>query len=343
MPDLIATFSDRCSDPRMRTFTRDLILFLGFQAFVLGAFLGLFYRPALANPLVATTVLKHRLLREQVPPRVILVGGSNVLYGFDSPTIQQQTGLNPVNMGLIGGLRLDYLLNEVQCQVQDGDLVVLALEYNQLLARFGTPRSAVILAQVLENRVANVQYIRWHHLRKLADHGLVSQLGLALREAIKRARRLGRNEKKDMPKVNEFGDLLEHRDQPMQARARQHRPMKRRFDWSVVDGAINRLNRFAEHCRSRGAEVIYTFPPIPKVQFGNLAKVIQMIEVQLKADLELPLVNRPSQMVFPISYFYDSANHLRGEGVFERSRRVADSINRYREDIQRTHCNQARE
>lgn len=74
-------------------------------------------------------VAKERMLREVPPPRIIFVGGSNLAFGLDSGIIADSLGLNVVNYGLHGGLGLKYMIDDVARNLQRGDIVVVAPEY----------------------------------------------------------------------------------------------------------------------------------------------------------------------------------------------------------------------
>ena len=53
----------------MYRLVRDLLLFATLELFLLDGFLATFYVPAVANPMVASTNCKHRLLADQPPRR----------------------------------------------------------------------------------------------------------------------------------------------------------------------------------------------------------------------------------------------------------------------------------
>ena len=130
----------------MRRFSLKLALFLALQVAVFTGLVWVGYRPGAVH--MRTSRAKHTLLRESPGPRIIFVGGSNLLFGLDSPTVYRDTGYHPVNMGVQGGLRLDYLLNEVEPHVRSGDVVLLALEHPLLYEAFGDgPRG--VMAMIL--------------------------------------------------------------------------------------------------------------------------------------------------------------------------------------------------
>lgn len=63
--------------------------------------------------------------------KIVLLGGSSVLYGFNTDEIQRQLGKPTFNIGVNVGLGFQYLLDNVEDSLKPGDHVVLPLEFNQ--------------------------------------------------------------------------------------------------------------------------------------------------------------------------------------------------------------------
>lgn len=63
-------------------------------------------------------------------PRIIIAGGSNALFGINSDVIEQMTGRNVVNLASHAGLDLDFHYLKLKQYMNNGDIVVIPLEYN---------------------------------------------------------------------------------------------------------------------------------------------------------------------------------------------------------------------
>jgi hypothetical protein len=113
----------------MRAFLLKLLTFLLIQAGLFGLILASANLRSEQNYLAAT-LEKHARLKSAPSPRLILVGGSNLAFGINSEALGQALGREVVNMGLVGGLGLDFMLHEVAPAVRKGDLVLLSLEYD---------------------------------------------------------------------------------------------------------------------------------------------------------------------------------------------------------------------
>lgn len=63
--------------------------------------------------------------------KIVLLGGSSVLYGFNTDEIQQRLGKPTFNAGVNVGLGFRYMLDHIEPHLKPGDHVLLPLEFNQ--------------------------------------------------------------------------------------------------------------------------------------------------------------------------------------------------------------------
>jgi hypothetical protein len=67
-----------------------------------------------------------------VPPpekRILIVSGSNGLFGISAATISQETGIKTINLSSHASLGGDYILSRAQKLIRSGDVILLPLEY----------------------------------------------------------------------------------------------------------------------------------------------------------------------------------------------------------------------
>lgn len=73
---------------------------------------------------------KHFLNDIIKSPRIIITGGSNALFGIKSDIVEKMTGRNVFNLASHAGLDLDFHYLKLKEYMNNGDIVVIALEYN---------------------------------------------------------------------------------------------------------------------------------------------------------------------------------------------------------------------
>ena len=74
-------------------------------------------------------VKRHLAHLHSKRPKILVVAGSNVLFGVDAGLLSRELGVPVINFGLHGALPLEVLLEEAGRAALPGDAVVLPLEY----------------------------------------------------------------------------------------------------------------------------------------------------------------------------------------------------------------------
>jgi len=67
-------------------------------------------------------------------PKIVLLGGSNVLYGLRASEIERRLGIPCVNFGTHAGLPCAYLFERARMILRRGDILVLSMEWGYLSA-----------------------------------------------------------------------------------------------------------------------------------------------------------------------------------------------------------------
>ena len=338
----------------MRRFVIRLMLFLLLQ----GLLASLILPAALSQPrpgYLAALDDKLELVRTVESPRVIFVGGSSVAFGIDSQVFEQGLGQPAINLGLHGALGLDFYLRIVEQHCQPGDMIVLLPEYAMLSDRH--MMTTEHMRRLLRNCPSAFRYLTGNRssgkqfldTMALSEIGYWTQRGIdvqtrRLRQFSKRhsivsrpSTRLVRKpsaaaDSRDNPSVyrrnsfNSHGDMVGHHgleSLPLEESTAS-------LPWSE-DGlreSVQRLNRCAAICRQRGAEVIFSYAPLINDYWSNSQGQIVRLHTILEQSLEMPLVNRPQDTVFPRSEFFDSVNHLSESAQQARSQILLRGLSR---------------
>jgi hypothetical protein len=313
----------------MRAFIIEVICFALLQIALLAALFQFHYDIRHVSPLSPATIVKHERLKSAISPRMILIGGSNLLFGIDSTMIEQQTGYNPVNMGLIGGLRIDYITNEIREQLWPGDLVVMSLEYNTLNAERNTDESQVIMG-VATQRPDNLRNLSWSQWKTLLDRGAVEYLGVVFRQAVSSISERERDDGEPIivQDMNVYGDLTRYHDPAVKPRKQNNQNTLVKIKPEMVRANVARLNRFIAECRSRGVDVAFAYPPISRTHYQNGIQLARRFHRLLRDELDAIVICTPEDVVFDDRDFIGLSYHLRGTAVQQRTQRLIDAIHR---------------
>lgn len=320
-------------DPEpLKRFLRNLMVFVLIQG---GVFCLLWLRSDLdqeANYLAAT-VDKHRRLGQTSPPRIILVGGSNLAFGIRSDKIEAATGRQVVNMGLAVHLGLDFMLNEVEGAIGPGDIVVLSPEY-EILHKYYNP---LMLQQIILYRPADIRYLTCEQLTLLiTEQGLVI-LCEFVRRAVFVDRKAGLQlADKHFPYsrqgFNRWGDFTAHyglRSTNLHTGLSVESTSALNQAWLPSSPTLSRLKSFAQHCHDVGAVVVYSFPPRPSQAWKQEAPTMNVVLAQLKEVPILDVIDRPEDQIYARDQFFDSEYHLQLQAAAQRTERLIRSLQKY--------------
>ena len=316
----------------IRKFLFSAVSFIALQGAITSLLLFSYYRPSIngVSAVYSSTQLKHRRLKSSASPRAIFVGGSNLFYGLESELIKEQTGYEPVNMGLVGGLRISYFLNEVKDSLEAGDIVVLALEYIQLTAtdEHAAPQ---VLMRVIEQRPQSVQYLNLVHLKLLFDRGIQEHVGISLRSSLGRIPEhppflLTTPQREENKDINVYGDLVRFREGPPPHKGGIQQVLPPTVHQQNLKLRVRQLNQFYRYCQLNGVDVVFSYPPIPSSQYTNQAEIAQEFHKELEANLEIPIIHQPQDMVFDTSNFINESYHLHGPAIRQRTQRLINDL-----------------
>ncbi len=274
---------------------------------------------------VEVTKLKHQALEGQPSPRLILVGGSSVMMGVDSQYLDDMTPYHPVNLGLVSGLRLQFLLNEVD-EIRPGDLIVLALEYQNYVERYPQKRDLSLLLDVLEQRPESRRYLDRHHWKALLDEGALNHLGLLLRRALSSDPRGSMLEH-----YNGYGDALWHREaQPVPGKKLPFHV--RHLKAEQLDDSIQALNEFHLKVQAARATVVIAYPPVPKDTYHAIEESLELIHAELENRCTIPILGHPKETRFPLECFFDDGYHLLGDAILFHTVNLRTQLEPYLEE-----------
>ena len=106
------------------------VLFSAGAVFVIYFFASVFWQCPIAAEywVPEMVVVKKKLAQEIKSPKIIFVGGSNVLYNINASRVEKELHVPCFNFGLHAGMPLQWLLEFTIDSIKPGDTVILALE-----------------------------------------------------------------------------------------------------------------------------------------------------------------------------------------------------------------------
>ncbi|HEY1110991.1 MAG TPA: hypothetical protein VGE76_20215 [Opitutaceae bacterium] len=303
----------------MRTFLLKLLIF---ALLVAGGFaLLLRWHPkAEDNQYVKVLADKEARLLATPPPRLLLVGGSNLAFGVDSAAVERALGRPALNLAVTMEFGREFILHHAAAHARDGDIVVLSLEYYGFT---GASPEAYALAPALEAAPGAWRHLDWPQWKALLDGGLV-HLGHLARTSLAHARGyyvpFTGTYRRDA--FTAHGDMISHHGLPGKRIA--HRPLL--LSETALRRSLDDIAAFVARCKAQGATVYFELPPWPENWVQAQPEILARTYAGLRAVPHLTVLNTPAGVALPGDAFYDTEYHLTQTGAALRTERLIQAL-----------------
>ena len=287
-----------------------ILLLFAFYYFVIGNQYALTYQAAFSD--------KLKRLESINEPKIILVGNSNVAFGFCSELVEKSIGMPVVNLGLHNDLGNCFHEEMAKFNINKGDVVVIC--HSSYLDNDNIKNSDLAWITI----DCNLNYLSVVRQKDIAD--MLIALPKHLRMVFYR---WSSGEGKIDPypddysrkMLNKYGDV-EQRPILKKAIIIENRSF---IAPNYNSLCINRLNEFNSYLRARGAEMIIAGYPI--YDFGIKPEEKQKLKnftKDLDAQLDCDVISDFSEYVFSPNLFYDYELHLNEEGAKIRTKKFIE-------------------
>jgi hypothetical protein len=244
---------------------------------------------------------KHHILENTASPKIVLAGGSNLAFGIDSLAIQNTFHIPIVNLGLHGGFGLGRILDDVSPFLHNGDILLIAPEYDHFTNSWNGEDVAYEL----------IFDARQYRLLQSPYYGPPSNFTGYLATHLKTisARFTPPNPQAySRYGFNEHGDYVKHltmKNQP--------------FTSKKNIGVINQTNlahffKLLDDFTARGITVALSYPSYEEQSYRNSAGIIMELDMVFRTKENLRVISKPENYCFPPELFYDTAYHLNAAG-----------------------------
>ena len=267
---------------------------------------------------------KHEILKTTEGPKIVLVGGSNIAFGVNSPMLSEYTGMPVVSYGLYANLGTKVMLDMSAKHIGEGDIVVICPETND--QTYALYYNAEAVLQAYDSDPSMLLDAKLTNIGKLVGelpHFTYTKLNFY------------NYGKKPIPSniyakdsFDEYGDIYVDR---------RFNEMRSFYDTSmpvmisteiIGDGFIDYLNSYAKRAQDKGAKVYFSFSPMN----ARAVKSSQEQKVEfyryLGENLNFPVISDIDDYILDAAYFYDTNFHLTTRGAMMRTAILADDIRR---------------
>ncbi len=301
----------------MKKFIIKSIVF--FSLFILLLAIGVFVPSKSVRDVYHQSIItKHQYLDQNSDKqRLLLIGGSNVTYGFYSPLIEEKFDLKVINTAVHVGYGLKYIMDDIKPYIRKNDIVVIVPEYVHFYndGLYGN----LALIQGLYTSPENIKNLNLNQvgtvLKNIPRHSI-----LKIRSFL--SSKLYKDTQKEVEKklvFNKNGDMISHWEMP----PKNITPKKRGGTYNPK--TLELISSFSDYVMSKGGIFYFSFPSLDRTSFTISEEAIKKLEVEINKT-GITVLGTPSRYSFALNEFYDTVNHLTKKGQIKRTNYLINDL-----------------
>ena len=259
---------------------------------------------------------KYARLKNINEPKIILVGDSNIAFGFDSKMVQDAFDMPVVNFGLHGGLGQAFHTNTIKKYIREGDIVVIAPAGYQ---SNGNDYDYVLAWMTIENNIKLlIDSSAGHYLDMFK--AFPTYLRKLLHLFIRGTENAMLNDQYDRLMFNEFGDNIYPRPECI--------IVGDKYDSFYASDSLSKemrdyWNDYNKYIISKKAHLFMSCPPILQ---ETLTVDLCDMQKQLENELEFPVIAELENYIYPLELFFDTGFHLNDHGKILRTEQFINDL-----------------
>ncbi|MEA5553454.1 hypothetical protein VB713_21175 [Anabaena cylindrica UHCC 0172] len=267
--------------------------------------------------------------------KIIIVSGSNSLFGISAEKISQSTGIPTVNLAIHAGLGVEYILNDVKKILNKRDIVLLPLEYNFYVDKKQITRMYLkhILSNDTEyfwNNLNHFQQIQ--HLLQLSNSDIFNSfLSKNSKKEIWANLKIRASQKKCYSGflLNDYGDEL------CNINVKPLKNLKNKFDLPTDDkyqiDQMGSVRDFIIWCKDRQIKVLPLYPVMledDKFYQSKYRSFFQKIQNFYEKN-GVSILGDPYQAALSYNLMFNTTYHPNDQGRNVRTQQVLSLIKPY--------------
>lgn len=294
-------------------------------------------------------VIKHDIASKyKNKNKIIVMSGSSTLFSIDTNMLTKELNLPSINYGLMVGLPIETIFNEIKKVVKTGDIIILPLEpdyyckeenngfrefeirnaiawnyeyWNQLniiekisSVIFMNARFPIEVLKSKWSQIVNPEILK-QRLEALDD-------GLILKKFNDESKKIDENIY-SIYNVDSLGNIRNTNDSTYQGS-----PRRADVDIKICEKTYNRLLKFTTEMKDNGVRIYFAHTPYVKLDDLDYKKIKDTgEEFNKKISVIAPMLDNKEELLFPLSSFLNTELHLNSIGRKDRTQNLIKSLN----------------
>ena len=280
-------------------------------------------------------------------PKIIIMSGSNGLFGVDSGVIGDLTGYPAVNLAGHGGMDLEFFYVKLKEHISEGDIVVMPLEFaflqrnrptdwfvNNMLAwgkedylsKLDVANLLGFIISVPKARVYEGLLRKGYTQKITAEEEIIEKLERILQEEG------GAWRGYRYTSLNSYGDIVSGPEMTEEFKKTVDKGYFYYGGWDISERFFRMSAKIKTLVEEHHGRLILTWSvSMPNKHFDLSRKKDQNIIEKIRTNLAMESVAiecEPEDFYFDRELFFDTHYHLNMRGIAARSESLAECINR---------------
>lgn len=261
---------------------------------------------------------------EKYHPKLVILSGSNALFGFSAQRMHDVYGVSAVNAAVHAGLGIDYILYYARQQIAPGRVFVLPLEY-QLYGKRELAHYALLYQMTGYDPEYFLSLSFTDKLTTIAEISLFNRVDLVKNLLWRKPR--SESDGYQSRTLNSYGDQtanrIELRTKSMLDNVKRQAPALFLHD----DAAWQAIAKFASDAKNAGAKVVLAYPNIYSGALDLKRNSSFFRELNPRADaIGLQIIGTPSASAFEDGDTFDTVYHQNAYGQTRSTDRLMGEL-----------------
>lgn len=256
---------------------------------------------------------KNMLRDDNRESAIVLLGGSNVAFGFNSPLIEKESKMPVINAGLHAGSGIKFMVEETFPLLKKGDILVLAPEYETFLSNTVGSNFTTLVYLGNMDYAKKMNRTQWNAFIQNTPNYIRSKIEYTIIYVLLHKKNTSVYQ---CASFNSYGDVVAHYklSHPLLHIGNKKEAL-RKPDSVFFIWFINELQELS----NRGIHILMLPPVLAQTAYNNQKSNICIIDSMLH-ESGYSFICPPSAMAYPDSLFYDTKYHLDSLGAAIRSK-----------------------
>jgi len=255
-------------------------------------------------------------------PKLVVTGGSGVLFSVETHYLENRLGIPTVNMGVNAGLKTDYILYRTKKVLNSKDIVLVILEYPNLVwdGEQSIVRTDYVLTYDKDFFLFYMDFLdKFIMLNSVTNPSKYVRVVKQYRKKLKESSNADVYNSKT---ININGDETFKNAKNKILDINSFTPFT--LPNKIETKGILSLLEFNRWCQDNNISILVSFPStLPHKEYFTkdyqeyFKKILQYL-----AKHNIKVIGTPNDFFYPVNYFYDTNYHLNSKGAVINTKKL---------------------